>query len=151
MASSASLMVTPLRLRAVTSRPSGKWRSILRTKGKQSGFFSTSLSSRVAGEVFSFLWGQPVSTILPDYPTAETPGGRRGRHGATARGGYRQQDKAPLTSSASGSQERSEYPSSPFLVPCQPRIPSPRPRTTPLEGGMHVRMTAGATHLGLPC
>jgi hypothetical protein len=65
MASSASLIVTPRRFRAVTSRPSGKCKSILRTNGRQSGFFSTSLSSKVAGDVLSFLRAQHVS--LPRY------------------------------------------------------------------------------------
>ena len=55
MASNASLIVTPLRLRAVTSRPKGKWRSIFLTGGVVRNFFSASLSSMVDGEVFSFL------------------------------------------------------------------------------------------------
>ena len=48
-------MVTPFRFRAVTSRPSGKCRSIFLTGGVVRNFFSTSLSSNVAGDVFSFL------------------------------------------------------------------------------------------------
>lgn len=56
IASSASLTVTPFRFRAVTSRPSGKWRSIFFTGGLVRNFFSASLSSSVAGDVFSFLW-----------------------------------------------------------------------------------------------
>jgi hypothetical protein len=48
-------MVTPFRFRAVTSRPRGKCRSIFLTGGVVSIFLSASLSSRVAGEVLSFL------------------------------------------------------------------------------------------------
>lgn len=55
MASRASLIVTPFRFRAVTSRPSGKWRSIFLTGGLVRNFLSASFSSSVAGEVFSFL------------------------------------------------------------------------------------------------
>ena len=55
MASSASFIVTPFRFRAVTSSPSGKWRSIFLTGGVVRNFFKASLSSTVAGEVFSFL------------------------------------------------------------------------------------------------
>jgi hypothetical protein len=55
MASSASLIVTPFRFRAVTSRPSGKWRSIFLTGGVVSIFFRYSLSSTVFGDLFSFL------------------------------------------------------------------------------------------------
>ncbi len=57
MASNASLMVTPRRLRAVTSRPSGKTRSIFLMGGSVSIFLSMSLSSTVEGEEFSFLEG----------------------------------------------------------------------------------------------
>ena len=66
IASSASLIVTPFRLRAVTSRPSGKCRSTFLTSGKHNGFFSASLSSTVDGEVFSFL-----STYVSNHPTME--------------------------------------------------------------------------------
>ena len=55
IASNASLIVTPLRFLAVTSSPSGKCRSIFLTGGFVRNFFRTSLSSRDAGEVFSFL------------------------------------------------------------------------------------------------
>ncbi len=55
MASRASLIVTPFRFRAVTSRPSGKCRSIFLTGGLVRNFLSTSFSSSVAGEVLSFL------------------------------------------------------------------------------------------------
>ena len=55
MASSASLMVTPLRFRAVTSSPSGKCRSIFLTGGVVSSFLSMSFSSTVLGEVLIFL------------------------------------------------------------------------------------------------
>lgn len=55
MASSASLIVTPLRLRAVTSRPRGKCRSIFLIGGVVRSFFSSSLSSTVDGEVLIFL------------------------------------------------------------------------------------------------
>ena len=48
-------MVTPLRFRAVTSSPNGKWRSIFLTGGSVSDFLSTSLSSSEAGDVLSFL------------------------------------------------------------------------------------------------
>lgn len=61
IASSASLIVTPLRLRAVTSRPSGKCRSTFLTSGRQSGFFRTSLSSIVAGDVLNFLYAMSAS------------------------------------------------------------------------------------------
>ena len=55
MASQASLIVTPLRFRAVTSSPSGKCRSIFLMGGVQRSFFRASLSSIVDGEVLSFL------------------------------------------------------------------------------------------------
>lgn len=55
MASSASLMVTPLEFRAVTSNPRGKWRSIFLTGGLMRRSLRMSLSSMVLGEVFSFL------------------------------------------------------------------------------------------------
>lgn len=55
IASSASLIVTPLRFRAVTSRPRGKWRSIFLTGGVVKNFLSVSFSSSVAGDVLSFL------------------------------------------------------------------------------------------------
>ena len=55
IASNASLIVTPLRFLAVTSSPSGKCRSIFLTGGFVRNFFRTSLSSKDAGEVFSFL------------------------------------------------------------------------------------------------
>lgn len=55
MASSASLIVTPLRFRATTSSPSGKCRSIFLTGGSVSIFFRMSLSSTVDGEVLTFL------------------------------------------------------------------------------------------------
>lgn len=55
MASMASLMVTPLRLRAVSSRPRGNCRSIFLMGGVVRSFLSSSLSSMVVGEVLSFL------------------------------------------------------------------------------------------------
>ena len=55
IASRASLMVTPLRFRAVTSRPSGKCRSIFLTGGSVSIFLRTSFSSSVAGDLLSRL------------------------------------------------------------------------------------------------
>ena len=55
MASMASLMVTPLRFRAVTSRPSGKWRSIFLMGGVVRSFLRTSLSSMDVGDVLIFL------------------------------------------------------------------------------------------------
>ena len=55
MASSASLMVTPFRLRAVTSSPKGKCRSIFLMGGWQRSFLRTSLSSMDEGAVLSFL------------------------------------------------------------------------------------------------
>lgn len=58
MASSASFIVTPFRFRAVTSSPRGKWRSIFFTGGVVKNFFNASLSSNVAGEVLSFLFGK---------------------------------------------------------------------------------------------
>lgn len=47
--------MTPFRLRAVTSRPSGKCKSIFLTFGKHKGLASISGSPREVGEVFSFL------------------------------------------------------------------------------------------------
>lgn len=62
MASSASLIVTPLEFRAVTSKPSGKCKSILLTGGLTSFNLRMSLSSTVDGDVLSFLVdGQFVS------------------------------------------------------------------------------------------
>ena len=63
MASSASLIVTPFKFRAVTSRPVGKRKSIFLTGGVVRSFFNTSLSSSDAGEVFSFLEGRPASHL----------------------------------------------------------------------------------------
>lgn len=56
IASSASLMVTPLRFRAVTSSPRGKRRSIFLTGGVVRNFFRISLSSIEVGDVFIFLY-----------------------------------------------------------------------------------------------
>lgn len=50
------MIVTPLEFRAVTSRPSGKWRSIFLMGGLQSSFLRTSWSSTLDGDVFNFLW-----------------------------------------------------------------------------------------------
>lgn len=61
MASSASLIVTPLRFRAVTSSPRGKWRSIFLTGGVVSIFLRCSLSSTVVGDVLIFLERNRVS------------------------------------------------------------------------------------------
>lgn len=73
IASSASLTVTPFKFRAVTSRPSGKWRSIFFTGGLVRNFFSASLSSSVAGDVFSFLWfDESLSRDLHFISTATT-------------------------------------------------------------------------------
>ena len=55
MASNASLIVTPFRFRAVTSRPSGKCRSIFLTGGFVRCFFRASGSSTELVEVLSFL------------------------------------------------------------------------------------------------
>lgn len=55
IASNASLIVTPLRFRAVTSSPRGKCRSIFLTGGLVRNFLRVSLSSSVAGDVLSFL------------------------------------------------------------------------------------------------
>ena len=68
MASRASLIVTPLRFRAVTSSPSGKCRSIFLTGGLVKNFLSASFSSSVAGDVFNFL-----------QPNTVTFSNRRGR------------------------------------------------------------------------
>lgn len=57
MASRASLIVTPFKFRAVTSRPKGKCKSIFFTGGVVRNFFKASLSSSVAGDVLSFLVG----------------------------------------------------------------------------------------------
>lgn len=48
-------MVTPFKFLAVTSSPRGKCRSIFLTGGLVRNFFKASLSSSVAGDVFSFL------------------------------------------------------------------------------------------------
>lgn len=61
MASNASLIVTPLRFRAVTSSPSGKCRSIFLIGGSVSIFFKISRSSTVDGEVLTFLEAQESS------------------------------------------------------------------------------------------
>lgn len=55
MASRASLMVTPLRLRADTSSPSGKWRSIFLTGGVVKCSFSMLGSSTVLELLLIFL------------------------------------------------------------------------------------------------
>jgi hypothetical protein len=55
MASSASLMVTPFMFRALTSRPSGKWRVIFLTLGMHKGRARNAGSSTVVGDLFSFL------------------------------------------------------------------------------------------------
>lgn len=64
MASRASLMVTPLRFLAVTSRPSGKWRSIFLIGGSVSSFFRISLSSIVEGDLLTFLERGRTSACL---------------------------------------------------------------------------------------
>lgn len=66
MASKASLIVTPLRFRAVTSKPSGKWRSIFFTGGSVKSFLRMSFSSTVLGDVFTFLSakGCPISQLV---------------------------------------------------------------------------------------
>lgn len=58
IASNASLIVTPFRLRAVTSSPNGKCRSIFLTGGSVRNFLSTSFSSMVPGEVLRRLVNQ---------------------------------------------------------------------------------------------
>lgn len=55
IASIASLIVTPFRFRAVTSRPRGKCRSIFLTGGVVRSFLRYSLSSMVLGDVLIFL------------------------------------------------------------------------------------------------
>lgn len=85
IASSASLTVTPFRFRAVTSSPSGKWRSIFLTGGLVRNFLSASLSSSVAGDVFSFLWFNEsisrdfffMSTATTTTTTATTTKGQK--------------------------------------------------------------------------
>ena len=74
MASMASLMVTPLRFRAVTSRPRGKCRSIFLTGGVVSSFLRTSLSSIVEGEVLIFLRGCHVSQLDVGWQVREEEG-----------------------------------------------------------------------------
>lgn len=64
IASSASLIVTPFEFRAVTSRPSGKCRSILLTGGLTRCSLRMSLSSTVDGDVLSFLDGRLVSGVV---------------------------------------------------------------------------------------
>ena len=51
-------MVTPFKFLAETSSPRGKCRSIFLTGGVVNIFFNASLSSMVAGEVLSFLFGK---------------------------------------------------------------------------------------------
>ena len=68
MASSASLMVTPFRFLAVTSRPNGKCRSIFLTGGVVRCFFNVSFSSKVAGEVLSFLH---IASQLSSFITSD--------------------------------------------------------------------------------
>lgn len=63
IASRASLIVTPLRFRAVTSRPNGKCRSIFLTGGVVRNFLRASLSSTDEGDVLSFLEGRSVNNI----------------------------------------------------------------------------------------
>lgn len=58
IASNASLIVTPFRLRAVTSSPNGKCRSIFLTGGSVRNFLSTSFSSMVLGDVLRRLIDQ---------------------------------------------------------------------------------------------
>ena len=112
IASNASLIVTPFRFRAVTSRPRGKWRSIFLTGGVVRCFLRTSLSSSVAGEVFSFLcrrhqqgYHGRVSCRLKNCMVRA----REGRRLASRSG--------ELTSSAFGSPWQS-------LAPCPPFLPS---------------------------
>lgn len=69
IASSASLIVTPLRFRATTSSPNGKCRSIFLTGGSVSIFFRMSLSSTVDGEVLTFLSAENASQCPRPYPT----------------------------------------------------------------------------------
>jgi len=52
-------MVTPLRFRAVTSRPRGKWRSIFLTGGVVSSFLRMDESSTVLDDVLIFLFVSP--------------------------------------------------------------------------------------------
>lgn len=66
MASSASLIVTPFRFRAVTSRPKGKCKSIFLTGGLTSFSLRISLSSMVFGDLLSFLEGY-VSQVKQGY------------------------------------------------------------------------------------
>ena len=63
IASSASFIVTPFKFRAVTSSPRGKCRSIFLTGGVVRNFLRASLSSKVDGEVFNFLFGRRSVTI----------------------------------------------------------------------------------------
>lgn len=56
MASRASLIVTPFRLRAVTSLPNGKCRSIFLTGGLVNGSFRIAGSSTVAELLLIFLY-----------------------------------------------------------------------------------------------
>lgn len=63
-------MVTPFRFRAVTSRPSGKWRSIRLTGGVVRSFLRVSGSPMVAGEVLSFQFSFCVSgAIVSSLPS----------------------------------------------------------------------------------
>ena len=74
MASSASLIVTPLRFRAVTSSPSGKCRSIFLIGGSVSIFFRMSLSSTVDGEVLTFLYRQTRQVSIQVPSTLDSTG-----------------------------------------------------------------------------
>lgn len=73
IASRASLIVTPLRFRAVTSRPNGKCRSIFLTGGVTRYFLRASLSSRLAGDVLSFLQEMPVNNAVPSSIHSSQP------------------------------------------------------------------------------
>jgi hypothetical protein len=64
MASSASLIVTPFRFRAETSRPSGKCRSIFLTGGVVRSFLRTAGSSIVLGDLLSFQFSFCVSGAI---------------------------------------------------------------------------------------
>ena len=68
------MIVTPLRFRAVTSFPNGKWRSILLTGGSERGSLRIAASSIVFGLVLIFLLGMSVAVMMDDV---EVRGRRR--------------------------------------------------------------------------
>lgn len=90
MASSASLIVTPFKFRAATSRPSGKCRSIFLTGGVVRSFLRTAGSSTVLGDLLSFQFSFCVSGAILISILSLSDGGcvssRQGFDGTYGRG-----------------------------------------------------------------